>query len=256
MAPAGDDSVVWCWSHCLLGFVSDSFVVDFLVSFFVWQWVRWGWESWLLQFICVLTALWPSVFCSSRCRGLVFSVWVWHFLVKQFLALLSVIVLCFVVRYFMSILVLQSSWWGRESWLLCLICLPGFSWWLSCSSSRCHGVVCGLWLWYFLIILTYYFLLIAIFGVSRVNICSIAIICIYIFNLNKTFTVLSLSEFLNISASVCHIKHIKWSPELWKNSKLCLNVSRMIANKSIITFRGVKLIFGTQFNQNWRIFLI
>ena len=28
---------------------------------------------------------------------------------------------------------------------------------LSCSSSRCQGVVCGLWLWYFLIILTYYF---------------------------------------------------------------------------------------------------
>ena len=33
----------------------------------------------------------------------------------------SVIVLCFVVRYFMPILVLQSSWWGRESWLLCLV---------------------------------------------------------------------------------------------------------------------------------------
>ena len=57
----------------------------------------------------------------------------------------------------MSILVLQSSWWGRESWLLCLFCPPGVSWWLSVSSSRCHGVVCGLWLWYFLIILTYYF---------------------------------------------------------------------------------------------------
>ena len=57
----------------------------------------------------------------------------------------------------MSILELQSSWWGRESWLLCLICLPGVSWWLSGSSSRCHGVVCSLWLWYFLIILTYYF---------------------------------------------------------------------------------------------------
>ena len=56
----------------------------------------------------------------------------------------------------MPILVLQSSWWGRESWLLCLICLPGVSWWLSGPSSRCHGVVCGLWLWYFLIILTYY----------------------------------------------------------------------------------------------------
>ena len=57
----------------------------------------------------------------------------------------------------MSILVLQSSWWGRESWLLCLICLPDVSWWLSGSSSRCHGVVCSLWLWYFLIILTYFF---------------------------------------------------------------------------------------------------
>ena len=57
----------------------------------------------------------------------------------------------------MSIPVLQSSWWERESWLLCLICLPGVSWWLSGSSSRCHGVVCSLWLWYFLIILTYYF---------------------------------------------------------------------------------------------------
>ena len=72
----------------------------------------------------------------------------------------SVIALCFVVRYFMSILVLQSSWWERESWLLCLVCLPGVAWWLSGSSSRCHGpigVVCGVWLWYFLIILTYYF---------------------------------------------------------------------------------------------------
>ena len=57
----------------------------------------------------------------------------------------------------MSIIVLQSSWWGRESWLLCLICLPGVSWWLSSSSSRCHGVFCSLWLWYFLIILIYYF---------------------------------------------------------------------------------------------------
>ena len=40
----------------------------------------------------------------------------------------SVIVLCFVVCYFVSILVLQSSRWGRESWLLCFVCLPGVSW--------------------------------------------------------------------------------------------------------------------------------
>ena len=36
----------------------------------------------------------------------------------------SVIVLCFVVRYFVSILVLQSSRWGRESWLLCFVSFP------------------------------------------------------------------------------------------------------------------------------------
>ena len=57
------------------------------------------------------------------------------------------------------LLFLQSSWWGRESWLICLICIPGVSWWLSGSSLRCHGTVCCLWLWYFLIILTYHFLL-------------------------------------------------------------------------------------------------
>ena len=57
-----------------------------------------------------------------------------------------VIVLCFVVLYFMSILVMQ----------LCLVCRPGVSWLLSGSSSRCHGFVCSLWLLYFLIILTYY----------------------------------------------------------------------------------------------------
>ena len=45
----------------------------------------------------------------------------------------------------------------RESWLLCLVCLSGVSWWLSGSSSRCHRVFCGLWLWYFLIILLYIF---------------------------------------------------------------------------------------------------
>ena len=33
----------------------------------------------------------------------------------------SVIVLCFVVRYFVSILLLQSSQLGREGWLLCFV---------------------------------------------------------------------------------------------------------------------------------------
>ena len=56
----------------------------------------------------------------------------------------------------MSILVLQSSRRGRESLLLCLVCLPGVSWWLCGASSRWHGFVCGLRFWYLLIILTYY----------------------------------------------------------------------------------------------------
>ena len=68
-----------------------------------------------------------------------------------------VIFLCFVVRSFVSILVLQSSRWERESWLLCFVCLSGVSRLLCGSFSRCNGFVCSLWLWYFLIILTYYF---------------------------------------------------------------------------------------------------
>ena len=60
----------------------------------------------------------------------------------------SVVVLCFIMRYFVSILALQSSRWGRESWLLCFVCLPGVSWLLCGSSSRHHGFVCSLWLWY------------------------------------------------------------------------------------------------------------
>ena len=81
-------------------------------------------SPWWLRLLSVLRrwfcCCWLFVYCYSHCGE-------------------SVIVLCFAVRYFMSILVLQSSWEGRESWLLCLICLPGVSWWLSGSSSRCHG---------------------------------------------------------------------------------------------------------------------
>ena len=33
---------------------------------------------------------------------------------------------------------------GKRELIVCLIYLPGVSWWLSGSSSRCHGVVCSL----------------------------------------------------------------------------------------------------------------
>ena len=53
----------------------------------------------------------------------------------------------------MSILVLRSSWWGRERELAaCLVCLPGVSWLLCDYSSQCHWFVCSLWLWYSLTI--------------------------------------------------------------------------------------------------------
>ena len=53
----------------------------------------------------------------------------------------SVFCPCFVMQYFVSFLVLQSSWRGKERWLLYFYFLPGVSWLLVfCGSfSRCHG---------------------------------------------------------------------------------------------------------------------
>ena len=53
-----------------------------------------------------------------------------------------------------SFLVLQSSWRGRVSWLLCFNCLPDVLWLLVfCdSSSQWCRLVCSVWLWYFLMI--------------------------------------------------------------------------------------------------------
>ena len=59
---------------------------------------------------------------------------------------------CWMHRYAQTLL--QSSWCGRESLLFFLVCLPSVSWLLCGSSSLCHGFVCSLWLWYFLIMLT------------------------------------------------------------------------------------------------------
>ena len=68
------------------------------------------------------------------------------------------------VHYFVSLLVLQSSWRGRESWLLCFKCLPDVLWLLVfCGSySRCLGLVCSVWSWCFLIMLTYFLVDLAI----------------------------------------------------------------------------------------------
>ena len=46
---------------------------------------------------------------------------------------------------------------GKRKLVVFLVWIPGVSWWLCGSSSRSHGFDCGLWLWYFLIILTHYF---------------------------------------------------------------------------------------------------
>ena len=62
--------------------------------------------------------------------------------------------LCFVMHYVVYILVLQLSWRGRISWLLCYYCLINVLLLLMCcgSSSWCRGLVCSMWLWYFLFI--------------------------------------------------------------------------------------------------------
>ena len=69
--------------------------------------------------------------------------------------------LCFGMHYFAPFLVLQPSWRGRESWLLCFYCLTdilllkmssGFSSWFS-------GLVWSFWLLYYLIILTNFLVL-------------------------------------------------------------------------------------------------
>ena len=71
----------------------------------------------------------------------------------------------------MSILGLQVSWWEREGWLLCFTCLSHvlLLFMLCGSSSRCLGLVCGVWLWYFLIT---YFLTNPLFSPSHYTLSS------------------------------------------------------------------------------------
>ena len=51
---------------------------------------------------------------------------------------------CFVLQYFVSFLVLQSSCLGREIWLLDFCCALNVMSLLSFfdSSPRCHGLIC------------------------------------------------------------------------------------------------------------------
>ena len=81
---------------------------------------------------------WFIVYCCPR--GSVFGTW-------------------FVIQYKVSCLDVQSSWWGREIWLLYFNCVPDILWLyvLRGFSSRCRVLVCSVWLWYFLIIRTYIF---------------------------------------------------------------------------------------------------
>ena len=79
---------------------------------------------------------WSVVYCYSHCGIL--------YMVRS--------MFCFAL---LCVLVLESSWWGRESCLIAsLFCFPGVSWLQCGSSSRYHRFVCSSWLWYFLIILT------------------------------------------------------------------------------------------------------
>ena len=72
--------------------------------------------------------------------------------------------LCFDIYYFVSIVVLQSSWRGRESWLPLYYCVTDvlLLYIFFVSSSRYHGLIFSMWLWYFLIILTFCYILVCI----------------------------------------------------------------------------------------------
>ena len=62
---------------------------------------------------------------------------------------------CFVMQYFVSFIILQSSLWGRESCLCYFCCVLNAMSLL--SFSLCHWLVCSMWLWHFRIIITYFF---------------------------------------------------------------------------------------------------
>ena len=78
-------------------------------------------------------------------------------------------------------LVLQSSWWGRESWLLCFNCLSDVLWLLVfCGfSSRCQGLGCSVWLWYFLMIITCFFVFVFMCFSLNFNICILFRSCVH-----------------------------------------------------------------------------
>ena len=88
--------------------------------------------------------------------------WSQNYVVVDWLFIVTPIVgVCGCSMFCCALLYVHSSFAiilvGRGCCLLCLVCLPGVLWLLCGSSSRCHGFVCSLWLWYFLIIPTYYF---------------------------------------------------------------------------------------------------
>ena len=133
-------------------------------------------------------------------------------------------VTCFVVRYFVSILVLQSSWWGRERWLLCLVCLPGVSWLLCVSFLRCQGFVCSLWLWYVLIIPTIFRLLLygdvsVVFRLIPVNMqLNIPTLCVAMFSIDLLFSLLP--KFADVCVILPTLVFIMTSLP-WYNPDLC-----------------------------------
>ena len=74
---------------------------------------------------------------------------------------------CFAMLFIVSILVWQSSHWGRGSWLLHFLNGVHAAIWISMFcvfSLLCHGFICDLWLCYFLIIpyLFYFFCILMI----------------------------------------------------------------------------------------------
>ena len=83
---------------------------------------------------------------AARSKAVVLLLFIHLFVVAPIVCFGLALGLCYVVQCFASSLVLHSSRWGRESWLLYLCCVLNVMSLLSffVSSLRCHVLVCSM----------------------------------------------------------------------------------------------------------------
>ena len=142
-----------------------------------------------------------------------------------------------------SFLILQSSWRGRGCWSLWFNCFLDTLWLLvSCGSfSRCQGLVCSVWLWYFLITLAYYFF-------SSVSIWNLSLICPVVSE--KFFENVDVRTPDSLTNYLLAHPWVLGSDELKDRAQSILRIKDHITWEKL--FLRIKLTFA--FLLNWRLF--